>query len=255
MHGPGGIPVSDERQPQKEIQRSICASGYRVPISVRQGIFGANLSPVTRAWQASDFVNGALPLSLSGVAVQIGGLPAAVSYVSPGQINAQVPDGVGPGWVTVQVITPAGTSSLTQVNAGNVAPSFFTFSSGSATYVAATLADGTIVGKSGMLGNGVAMRPAKPGDVISLWGTGFGPTTPSVAPGMLFTGAAPLVAADQLTILAGAAPVTVQFAGLSEAGLYQFNVTVPALPDGDQPILAQMSGSSTQQQVYLTIRN
>jgi uncharacterized protein (TIGR03437 family) len=187
--------------------------------------------------------------------VQVDGKAAAVSYVSPGQINAQVPDGVGPGTVTVQVITPAGPSGLGQVDAEQWAPSFFTYSSGGTTYVAATFADGTLVGKSGLLGSGVDMRPAKPGDVTSLWGTGFGPTTPTVAAGLLFSGAAPLQAFDELAIAAGNLPVTVQFAGLSGAGLYQFNVTVPEVPDGDQLITAQINGPSTQQPVYLTVQH
>jgi len=233
------------------------AASFRPAISPGSwfSIFGTNLSPKTRSWQTVDFLNGALPLSLSGVAVQVNGIPAAVSYISPGQINAQVPDGVGPGAVTVQVITPAGTSSLAQVNAGSVAPGFFTYAAGGATYVAATFPDGTIVGTGGTLPNGVATRPAKPGDVISLWGTGFGPTAPNVAAGSLFSGAAPLIAADQPSIMTGDVPASVQFAGLAEAGLYQLNVTVPDLPDGNQPIVAQIAGSSTQQRVYLTIRH
>jgi len=91
--------------------------------------------------------------------------------------------------------------------------------------------------------------------VISLYGTGFGPTTPNVSAGALFSGAAPLAAAGQLAIVAGSAPVTVQFAGLSEAGLYQFNVIVPEVPDGDQLIAAQINGPATQQPVYLTIQH
>jgi uncharacterized protein (TIGR03437 family) len=233
------------------------AASFRATISPGSwfSIFGTNLAPVTRSWQASDFVGNALPIALDGVAVQVDGQVAAVSYVSPGQINAQVPDGVGPGTVTVQVITPAGPSGLGQVDAEQWAPGFFTYSSGGATYVAATFADGTLVGKSGLLGSGVDMRPAKPGDVVSLWGTGFGPTTPSVAAGTLFSGAAPLQAFDQLAIAAGNLPVTVQFAGLSGAGLYQFNVTVPEVPDGDQLITAQINGPSTQQPVYLTVQH
>ena len=232
------------------------AAGFRATISPGSwiSIFGTNLSVSTRSWQASDFVGNALPLSLDGVAVLIGGYSAAVSYISPGQINAQVPDGAGPGTATVQVITSTGPSGLGQVDAEQWAPNFFTFSSGGVSYVAATDADGSIAGKSGLFGNGVPARPAKPGDVISLWGTGFGPTTPSVPAGLLFSGAAPLPASDQLTIAVGNVPATVLFAGISEAGLYQFNVIVPEVPDGDQLVSAQVQGVSTQPAVYLTIQ-
>ena len=232
------------------------AASFRATVSPGSwiSIFGTNLAATARSWQSSDFVGNALPLSLDGVAVLVGGYPAAVSYISAGQINAQVPDGVGPGIVAIQVITPPGPSGLVQVDAEQWAPNFFTFGSGGTSYVAATYEDGTIAGKSGLLGSGVPARPAKPGDIISLWGTGFGPTTPSVPAGLLFSGAAPLPSSDQLAITFGSVPATVLFAGLSEAGLYQVNVIVPEVPDGDQLIAAQVEGVSTQQQVYLTVQ-
>jgi uncharacterized protein (TIGR03437 family) len=224
------------------------AASFRPTVSPGSwiSIFGTNLSPDTRSWQASDFVGDALPLSLDGVGVLIGGISAAVSYISPVQINVQVPDGAGPGMATVQVNTPAGPTGVAQVNAQTLAPSFFTISSGGVSYVAATYADGTIVGKG--------TRPAKPGDSISLWGTGFGPTTPAVAAGSIFSGAAPLPAWEPLVITVGNVAAGVEFAGLSGAGLYQFNIIVPEVPDGDQLITAQLNGVSTQQPVYLTIQ-
>ena len=48
------------------------------------------------------------------------------------------------------------------------------------------------------------------------------------------------------------APVT--FAGLVGPGLYQFNVTVPDVPDGDQPVTAQTAGASTPSGTYITIQ-
>jgi uncharacterized protein (TIGR03437 family) len=71
---------------------------------------------------------------------------------------------------------------------------------------------------------------------------------------VLFSGAAALPASDQLAIAISDVPATVLFAGLSEAGLYQFNVIVPEVPDGDQLVTAQVQGVSTQQALYLTIQ-
>jgi hypothetical protein len=55
------------------------AAGFRATISPGSwiSIFGTNLSAGTRSWQAADFIGNALPLSLDGVAVTIGGYPAA----------------------------------------------------------------------------------------------------------------------------------------------------------------------------------
>ena len=67
-------------------------------------IYGENLASTTRAWAASDFSGNAAPTSLSGVTVSIGGVPAVVSYISPGQVNAFVPPAAltaGPVQVTV----------------------------------------------------------------------------------------------------------------------------------------------------------
>jgi len=85
-------------------------------------IFGQNLSPVTE--QAATLP---LPFELGGVRVTIAGLPAPLFYVSPEQINVQVPRDVqvsGPGdgdWrlrrriVDVTVTTPEGTSEPVQL--------------------------------------------------------------------------------------------------------------------------------------------
>src|ERR1019366_4689992 len=55
-------------------------------------ITGANLSSTTRSWTTADFQGSALPLSLDDVSVTVNGIPAAVSYINPVQINAQCPD-------------------------------------------------------------------------------------------------------------------------------------------------------------------
>jgi uncharacterized protein (TIGR03437 family) len=47
----------------------------------------------------------------------------------------------------------------------------------------------------------------------------------------------------------------VQYAGIVAAGLYQFNVTIPALPDGEQPIIADIGGVSTQSGLLIAIKN
>jgi hypothetical protein len=70
----------------------------------------SNLAPDTRTW-ASDF-NGSNALTvLDGTSVTIGGQPAYVSYtISPGQVNAQVPTGIGTGAQPMVISTAHGTS-------------------------------------------------------------------------------------------------------------------------------------------------
>jgi len=214
-------------------------------------IYGTNLSCTTRPWQASDFSGSNLPLALNGVGVKIDGKDAAVWYVSPGQINVQVPTDTAAGAVPVTVSNAGtGTASGTLTLAA-YAPGFFQ----SGQYVASVHADGAYVAPAGYYGSGTASRPATPGETVLLFGTGFGPTTPAVASGVIFNGAAPLTDLTQLHVTIGGAPATVSWAGLVAAGEYQFNVVIPPLPDGDQMIAASVAGVSAQNGLKIAVKN
>jgi uncharacterized protein (TIGR03437 family) len=105
--------------------------------------------------------------------------------------------------------------------------------------------DGTLVGKEGSFGVAVPSRPAKPGEIVTLYGTGFGPSAPSVPAGQVVGSMAPLTTDGLLRIQIGGIPADVLFAGLTGVGLYQFNIRVPELADGDQPIDAVVGGVSS----------
>ena len=211
-------------------------------------IFGTNLSQTTRTWQDSDFVNGLLPTSLSGVSVTINGLPAYVEYISPTQVNVLAPDDAAVGAVQVQVTTAQGKSNSFTAQKQQFAPGFFTIGGN---YVAAQHADYSYVGKPGLLA-GATTQPAKPGETILIYGTGFGPTNPPLPSAQLVTTPAVLANSVQFTIGGVAAPV--DYAGLVGAGLYQFNVTVPNVPGGDAAVVAKIGGVQTQTGVLITVQ-
>jgi uncharacterized protein (TIGR03437 family) len=78
-----------------------------------------------------------------------------------------------------------------------------------------------------------------------LWGSGFGPANPPVPSGQLFTGARFL--ANTVTVTIGGQPATVDFAGVTGAGLVQINVHVPSsIDNGDTAVVATVGGVSTQ---------
>jgi len=88
-----------------------------------------------------------------------------------------------------------------------------------------------------------------------IFGTGFGPTTPAMSPGQIIASPAPLSDPAQLKITIGGITANVQFAGIVASGEYQFNVIVPVVPDGDQPIVATIGGQSSQLSLSIPVRN
>jgi len=199
-------------------------------------IFGSNLAPAgdSRPWNLpAEIVNGKLPFSLDGTSVTVGGQPAVVEFLSPGQVNIQPPDNLGAGLVPVVVTTASGASSTFMATVEPFAPGLFP---AAAPYVVAQHADYSYVSPA---------SPAQPGEVIILWGTGFGPANPPVASGQVFLGANPLATMPSATI--GGQPAAIQFAGVVGAGLVQINVQVPAaLGGGDAPVVLSVGGVSTQ---------
>ena len=145
-------------------------------------IYGSGLAATTRPWQASDFSGNNLPTTLDNVSVQIDGKKAAISYVSPGQLNVQAPTDTATGPVPVQVTNSYGTATGT-ATLQNYSPAFFTFQ---AKYAAALHnTDGVYVAPAGCFGSAATSRPAQPGETLQIYATGFGPTTPAVPAGQL----------------------------------------------------------------------
>jgi uncharacterized protein (TIGR03437 family) len=202
-------------------------------------IQGTNLASVTDDWSHS-IVNGALPTSLDGVSVSMGGKAAYIYFISPGQINVLAPD-VSPGPVTLTVTTTGGTSAIFATTATAYGPAFFAWPGNQAV---ATRTDYSYAVKPGTFA-GATTVAAKPGDVIILWATGFGPTTPA-APGGVAVPSGQTYATTTLPSLSvGNIPATVYGAALASgsAGLYQIAIQVPdSLADGDWPIQATIGG-------------
>jgi uncharacterized protein (TIGR03437 family) len=205
-------------------------------------ITGTNLSPVTDTW-ANAITNGNLPTSLDGVSVSIGGQPAYVAYVSPTQINAVAPN-ISSGTVSVTVTTPSGTSSAITATAQPVQPAFFQWPGN---YAVATRQDYSLAVKNGTFPS-LTTTPAKPGDVIILWGTGFGPTSPPAPEGEVVPSSTTYNSANPVTVTVGTVSATVYGAALAPgyAGLYQIAIQIPpSMSNGDYAVIATvLSGQS-----------
>jgi uncharacterized protein (TIGR03437 family) len=99
-----------------------------------------------------------------------------------------------------------------------------------------------------------ASTPARPGDILEIFGTGFGDTTTAVAPGLVFSGAYATTSLPKVTI--GGTKADVAYCGLIGAGLYQINLTVPSgLAAGTYPVVATIDGVSSPTTAVMTISN
>jgi uncharacterized protein (TIGR03437 family) len=94
---------------------------------------------------------------------------------------------------------------------------------------------------------------AASGQTITLYGIGFGPVSDNVQPGQ--PASAPDKLTTPLTIAIGGVNATLSYAGLSpgSVGLYQFNVTVPSVSAGNQPVAINLGGVAGTQTLLLTV--
>ncbi|MBZ5608832.1 MAG: hypothetical protein LAP38_11265 [Acidobacteriia bacterium] len=223
-------------------------------------IFGTGFLDPARQRSAGlgDFTAAGFPTELACVSVQATGPGIAqpvllpITYVQADQINVQMPVFSGTGPVTLRVIlNPGQGNQITSIDSTLTglqpfAPAFFLFAN--STSIAAQFAGtATPVANPSVV---VGARPARAGDWLTLYGTGFGDSNPSVATGQLASGIAGLV--NGITVTIGGttlAPSDVYYAGLSPgsiSGLYQFDVRVPdSAPAGDIPVTISIGGIQT----------
>jgi uncharacterized protein (TIGR03437 family) len=103
---------------------------------------------------------------------------------------------------------------------------------------------------------GVTSRRARAGDVITLYGIGFGAVTPAIPAGQI-VGQLNTVAAP-FHLLFGQAEATLKYDGLAPnaIGLYQFNVEVPNVTPSDAvPVTFTLAGVAGTQTVYISVGN
>lgn len=240
----------------------VSASAYGALTSAAPGswieIYGSNLATDSRLWTGNDFNGASAPTLLDGTGVTVGGQSAYVEYISPAQVNAQVPSGVGTGQQPVVVQTPSGSSAAYTINVnaaqpGLLAPSSFNI--GGTQYVVAQFSDGTYVLPPGSI-PGVASQRAQPGQTITFYGVGFGSVTPSIGAGQIEQQSNTLAAPFQMRF--GTTQATVTYDGLAPGavGSYQFNVVVPSIPGSDAvPVTFALGGAPGAQTLYIAVQN
>src|ERR1017187_10233089 len=239
-HGMALLALATLAQAQAPVVGGIVNSGsYYAGAGVAPGsivsIFGTNL-----ASQTTTAGSLPLPTSLGDVSsVTFNGVPAALFYVSPGQINAQAPPWflLNPfpgltllgGDLIVVVTNGAGSSVLRSVPIVAAQPGIFTVSAnGVGQAIATDNADGAIAS---------ATHPIQIGSYLIVWCTGLGAVD----------AAGNTLATPTVTI--GGVPATLIYSALSPQYVGEYLVAVqvaPGTPTGNAvPLQIQVAGETT----------
>jgi uncharacterized protein (TIGR03437 family) len=157
-------------------------------------IYGESLTNQTAAAPA-----GSLAKSLAGVTVHLGPRTVPLYFASPSQINFQIPPDLELGWKTLTVSSPDMPDTTAEVEIVRNAPGLFPAVIEGQTYVMAMHEDGTPVS---------AAAPAKPGELLTLYGTGFGPTDHVRPAADAVPATPPYRILDAVTLQVGTAVVT-----------------------------------------------
>ncbi len=188
-------------------------------------IFGSGLAPAT--YSATTLP---LPAQLAGVSASINGVDAPLYYVSPSQLNLQIPFETPLNTPVSLQVTNNGQTTAQSLTVQAVAPGIFTDASGAL----------------------VPVKSASAGQIISLYVTGLGAVTPSIATGAappLGTSVANLPAPVQsATVTVGRASAPIQFVGIPPelVGVVQINFAVPSgLASGAQTVVVSIGGVSS----------
>jgi|GEM_PF-1206800 len=207
---------------------SLAAGVRRVAPGGFLSIYGSQL-----AQQATVNTAPVLPEILGGTQVLLDGKPLALYYVSPNQINAQMPNDQPPGTVEIQAIRADERSNIQTVSVVDAQPDLLTY--GGMRAVA--------INENGMV-NGPA-NTAAPGESLVVYLSGIGVTNPPVRSGSL-SPADPLArATGSSSASIGGEPASISYLGLTPgfSGLAQANILVPdRAQSGDRDLVIRLRG-------------
>jgi uncharacterized protein (TIGR03437 family) len=185
-------------------------------------IFGVQLSPVT---QGAGSVP--LPMQMGGVSVTINGIAAPLYYISPGQLNVQLPYET-PATSVVLKVNNNGLSASTSFTVAAAAPGIFTDASGA-----------PVPSTSGSRSKS---------QILTLYITGYGAVTPTLSSGAGPAAGTPLanLPQPQQKVAVTVGGVAASFSAVvpwGYVGVMQINYQLPATtPLGAQPVVVSVGG-------------
>jgi uncharacterized protein (TIGR03437 family) len=171
------------------VMNSASLTGNTVAPGSVVAVFGINLASNNSTSSANR-----LATTLDSVTVKAGGQSVPLFFVSPDQINFQLPSSLPAGthFLTVQVEgKPDATAPFT---VSRNAPGLYGTVSNAETFAVATHQDGSAISVT---------SPARRGETVSLYGTGLGPFNPEPADGVDVSAGTKYPLADTAKILVG----------------------------------------------------
>ena len=261
-------------------------------------ISGTGLADTGEGTVGSVGTDGELATNVAGICVEVNQVRAPVLYAEPTEVFIQIPAETALGPAAVQVIrnceAPADgaqevLSNVAMFEVASVRPVLLQasesiegavavhddFSLVASEPEAETTAETPAMETSTMETpatetategdasedeSGPAMSPAAPGEVVTFFGTGFGPTDPSLATGQI-PALSHVLAAESVYLMIGETTLPddhILYAGASPgvAGLYQLSARIPAaVPAGEHDVclLVDMQRSPTGAKIAVSL--
>jgi uncharacterized protein (TIGR03437 family) len=214
---------------------AIFASGVVNAARFRPVIAPGELASIFGTSFADQNAGASLPVTntLGGVSVTVNGTPAPILYVTPYQVNFQVPWEITGTTASVVVKVNGRTSPAINVPVQTAAPGLFVSSTGQAA-----------VQNSDSSAN-TPTNPAKVGSTITAYFTGTGPVSPTVTDGAAAPKSPPATVTSAVGATIGGSAAQVSFAGLTPGfvGLAQMDIVVPSgLATGTYPLVLSVAG-------------
>ncbi len=217
--------------PGEAVDNTASGSPNQTPAGSVFSIYGSDL-----ATKADQPTNIPLPTSALNTTVTVNGELAPLFYVSPTQINAQMPEDIKAGLATVIVKNGSSTSNAVAVMVpATGTPGIIVYGNNRA----------VVVNSDNVTVNSPT-SPAKVGDEVTVYFTGGGPVTG----GTPVTGApsaSGLLVPQPYSVTVSGTAATVDYIGLTPGGigLYQCNFVVPKVSTGDHPLVVTISGQAS----------
>ncbi|MCW5981804.1 MAG: hypothetical protein KIT09_27205 [Bryobacteraceae bacterium] len=234
-------------------------ASYVAPIAAGSwaAIFGASLAAATVSAPSIP-----LPNQLGDVTVSMNGKPSPLLFVSPAQINAQVPWDVLPsgstaGPAAVSVMRGGSVVAQGTVQVAPASPGIFALQAGDKLLAVSVNADGSLTQAAGAV-PGMACRAARAGDTIILYANALGAVSPAAQSGNNSMDALRMTTSVPQVLIGGRA-ATVAFSGLSPqfVGVNQLNVVVPAgvAASSYAPVQIVAGGITSSDRVTIALTN